>query len=130
MADDARRDDRAGRAVGNLGEREVLGAAEAAVLDQDFSGGAALAGEVRGIGRLALRAEAGGALLDRSAVDLRHTRRRRAGPRREGEDVEVSEPAVVDDRERILEHRLALGREAGDEVGAEDDFGPKLPHAL
>ena len=28
----------------------------------------------------------------------------------------------------LLEHRLGLGREAGDEVGAEDDVGPEPPH--
>ena len=44
-----------------------------------------------------LRAQTRGALLDDGARDLRHARGRRAGARREGEDVQIGEPAVVDD---------------------------------
>jgi hypothetical protein len=65
----------------------------------------------------------GGAFLDDGARQLRHAGRRRALAGREREDVQMRQPAFLDDRERILEHRLGLGRKAGDDVGAEDDVG-------
>ncbi len=58
---------------------------------------------------------------------LRHARGGRSGARGEGEDVEKREPAIVDERAGVLKHRVGLGREAGDEVGAEDDVGAKPP---
>ena len=40
-----------------------------------------------------------------------------------GKDVQVGQPALVDDAHRVGEHLLRLGREAGDEIGAEHDVG-------
>ena len=37
--------------------------------------------------------------------------------------MDEAEPAFRDEIERAGEHRLILGREAGDEIGAEDDIG-------
>jgi hypothetical protein len=50
------------------------------------------------------------------------------GRGREREDVQVRKPAVVDDVEGAGEHVLGLGREAGDDVGAEDHVGTQPPH--
>ena len=69
-------------------------------------------------------------LLDAARGDLRHARRRRARARREREDVQEGQAAVVDEPQRVGEHRLGLGREAGDQVGAEDDVRPQPPRLL
>ena len=45
-----------------------------------------------------------------------------------GKDVQEGQAAVVDEPQRVREHGLGLGREAGDQVGAEDDVGPQPPH--
>ena len=39
--------------------------------------------------------------------------------------MKMRQPAFFDERQRILEHRLRLGRKAGDQIGAEDDIGPR-----
>ena len=78
--------------------------------------------------RLALFAQAPGALLDRIARDLRHTRRRRARPRRKREDVQLRQSAFLHQIERAREHILGLGGEAGDDVGAEHDIRPRGAH--
>ncbi len=39
--------------------------------------------------------------------------------------MEMRQAAVVDERQRVFEHGLGLGREAGDQIGAEDDVGPR-----
>ena len=104
----------------DLGEGELLGPPDAAVLDQQAADATLLGGEVGGERGGALFAEAGGAFVDQPAVELRHARRGRSRPRREREDVEMGQAAFLDDRERAFGHRLGLGGEAGDEVGAED----------
>ena len=72
---------------------------------------------------LALLAQQRGAFLDQVLLELRHAFGGRAGARREGEDVQIGEAAVIDDLQRVREHLVRLGREAGDDVGAEDDAG-------
>ena len=42
----------------------------------------------------------------------------------------MGQPAFLDDLFRVLEHRVGLGREAGDDVGAEDDVGAQFAHIL
>jgi drug/metabolite transporter (DMT)-like permease len=42
-----------------------------------------------------------------------------------GEDVQPGQVAVLDQPQRVLEHRLGLGREARDDVGAEGHVGPQ-----
>jgi hypothetical protein len=59
------------------------------------------------------------------AVKLRHARRRRSRPRRERKDVQMRQPARLDQIERVVEHRFRLGRETGDEVGAERHVWPQ-----
>ena len=44
--------------------------------------------------------------------------------------MQEGEPAIVDQRQRVLEHGLALGGKAGDEVGAEHHIGAKLAYLL
>ena len=66
-------------------------------------------------------------LLHDRARHLRHARGRRALARREREDVQEGQPAVVDEAERVGEHRLGLGGEARDQVGAEHDVRPQAP---
>ena len=44
--------------------------------------------------------------------------------RREGEDVAHDDVAIVDQAQAVLGHRLGLGREAGDQVGADRDLRP------
>ena len=82
--------------------------------------------EVGGQYLFALGAEPGGAVLDVGALNLRHARGRRALARREREHVQEGQPAFVDEPQRVREHRVRLGREAGDEIGAEHDVGPQL----
>ena len=43
-------------------------------------------------------------------------------------DVQPGQAAFVDQAQRVLEHRLGLGRKAGDEVGAEHHLRPRGPH--
>ena len=47
----------------------------------------------------------------------------------------VNDGAVSDQRQAVGEHRLVLGREAGDDVGADGDVAPRLdplddPHGV
>ena len=78
--------------------------------------------------RLAFLAQPAGALFDDSALELRHPGRRRAGPWGERKHVQLRQPACIDEVERASEHLLRLGRETGDDVGAESNVGTKLPH--
>ena len=39
--------------------------------------------------------------------------------------MQMRQPAVVDEVERAREHLFRLGRKADDEIGAEDDVGPR-----
>ena len=55
--------------------------------------------------------------------DLRHPGGGRARAGAEREDVQPGQAALLDQPQRVLEHRLGLGGEAGDQVGAEDDVG-------
>src|SRR5690606_9793913 len=110
---------------GHAGYRnEALGTAGRCRLDQDALAGADKAVNMRRIGGIADRAQPRSALPDRQAVDLRHARRRRALARAEREDVQMGQPAIGDDGERVAEHLLGLGRKAGDQVGPEDDLRP------
>ena len=52
------------------------------------------------------------------------------GPRRERKDVQMGEPAFVDQVERARKHRLGLGRKARDDVGAEHHVRPQPPHLV
>ena len=108
----------------------MLGAAELAGFGQDAMPAAHLRVEVTAQPRLAFLAQPPGAVLDRLAPDLRHAHGGRAGPRRERKDVEMREPAFIDESERAREHVLGLGREPGDDVGAEDHVRPQSPHRL
>src|SRR6267154_2057329 len=80
--------------------------------------------------RRALLAQPARPFLNRAVRDLRHARSRRAGPRRIGKHMQISEPAFVDKIERASEHRFGLGREARDDVAAEYHVGPQPPHLV
>ena len=41
--------------------------------------------------------------------------------------MQMRQPAVVHEIERARKHRLGLGREAGDDIGAEHDVRPQPP---
>jgi len=68
--------------------------------------------------------------LDHFGFDLRHPRSRCAPARRIGEDMPEDDIARVDDREAVREHRLRLGRETGDQVGADGNLGSRGLDAL
>src|SRR5215472_13982553 len=106
----------------------MLGAAELTGFGQDAMPAAHLRVEMTAQCRLAFFAQPPGAVLDHLAPDLRHGRGGRAGPRREREDVEMREPACIDEIERARKHVLGLGREPGDDVAAEDDVRPQSTH--
>src|SRR5215471_5596779 len=79
---------------------EMLGAAELTGLGQDAMPAAHLRVEVTAQPRLAFLAQPPGAVLDHLALDLRHAHGGRAEPRRERKDVEMREPAFIDESER------------------------------
>src|SRR3982074_2035675 len=84
--------------------REMLVAAAVAGLDEHTSPRAHLAVEVAGESSGALGSQAPRAILDGLAPHLRHACGGRARPRREREDMQISEPARVDEVERTGEH--------------------------
>src|SRR5262249_31902162 len=106
----------------------MLGAAKLARLREHAPPRADLAVEMARERLRALRAQPPRPLLRHCPRHLRHARRRRAGPGREWEYVKIRETAVVDEVERAREHRLGLGREAGDDVGTEHDVAAQPPH--
>src|SRR5262249_12672348 len=92
---------------------EMRGAAELTGLSQDAMPAAHLRVEMTAQRRFAFFAQPPGAVLDHVAAHLRHARGGRAGPRRERKDVEMREPACIDEIERAREHVFGLGRETG-----------------
>ncbi len=110
--------------------REAGRAADAAALDQEGPRRADQRQVTRSRRRFAFDAQRGGAVLDRLAVELRHARGGRAGPHAEAEDVQVRQAGLVDKVHRAPEHRVGLGREAGDEIGAERGVGPQPAHGV
>ena len=103
--------------------REVLAVPAALRLGQHLAQRADLAIEVVAQRPFAMPSQPRGAVLDDVAGDLRHTRGRRAGPRRIWEDVETRDPALINEIEGAAEHVLGLGREPGNDVGAEHQAG-------
>src|SRR5262245_66224796 len=106
----------------------MFGAAELPGFGQDAMPAAHLRVEMTAQRRLAFLAQPASAVLDHLALDLRHARGGRAGPWREWKDVEMREPALIDESERAREHVLGLGRKPGDDVSAEDHVRPQSPH--
>src|SRR5262249_17434521 len=86
---------------------------------QDAMPAAHLRVEVTAQPRLAFLAQPPGAVLDHLALDLRHAHGGRAEPRREWKDVEMREPAFIDESERAREHVLGLGGDPGEEAAPE-----------
>src|SRR4029079_10480162 len=109
---------------------EMFRAARGFGLDKYRAQGADLFLEKRIEPLLAFRAQSAGALLDEGLRELRHAGGGCSGPRGEGEDMQISEAAFLDELERVLEHIVGLCREAGNDVGAENDVGSQLAHRL
>ena len=124
-------DDLARRACVDRSQREAFGAAEAVALDQHAL---AACRPARPDGGDAAASPAARSRAARSLTRARSSCGMRAAgvPSRglEREDVKIGQPAFLDDVERVREHRVGLGREAGDDVGAEDDIGPQRAHLL
>src|SRR6185295_14546612 len=88
--------------------RELRGAGDPAALGQHAAAGADFAVEMAAQRRLAFLAQAAGAILDHVARDLRHAGSRRTWTRREWKNMELRQPAFIDQIERAREHRLGL----------------------
>ncbi len=126
MSNDSAGNERARLYVRKVNGGEILSAASAAALGQRADVSPDLPVEmvrVRGRAGLSQPRRAGSGGVRRN---LRHSRRRRARSRGIWKGMDVGDPAFLDQRERVLEHRFGLGREAGDEVGAEHDIGPRM----
>src|SRR5256886_1960813 len=106
----------------------MLGAAEFTGFDQHLPPCANLRLEMTAQRRFAFFAQSASTRLDDVSPDLRHARGGGTGPRRERKDMEMREPACVDEIERAREHILALGRESGDDIATEHDVRPQPPH--
>src|SRR5438093_11206179 len=85
---------------------EMLGAAEFTGFDQHLPPCANLRLEMTAQRRFAFFAQSASTRLDDVSPDLRHARGGGTGPRRERKDMEMREPACVDEIERAREHIL------------------------
>ncbi len=99
--------------------RVMLAAAEARLLHQHRGRTATRDASERASARVPAARNTRRALLHQPARQLRHARCWGPVARAEGKDMEIIDAGLVDESERVpLEHRIALGREAGDEIGA------------
>ena len=114
----------------NRYRQEMLGPSLRRALDQHVACLADFGRKPRAQRRLALLAQLSRTLPHRVACDLRHARGRRAGPRGVRKHVQEGQPAFVDEIERAREHLVGLGREAGDDVGAEHDVRAQPAHLV
>src|SRR5690349_3605623 len=130
MASHHRLDDFAGLTGCDRSQREALGTAKTFAFDENRLRGSGQGCQMSGVGCIARCAQPGRAALDHVAPNLRHTCSWCAFAWAERENVEMSKATFFDDGDRILEHLIRFGREAGDDVGAEDDARPQLPHIL
>src|SRR3546814_20096880 len=71
------------------------------------------------------RGEVGGAFLDDSPAKLRHAGGRSAFAWGKGENMAIDNVALFDQAEAVLEHLLALGGKARDNVRATRRFGAR-----
>src|SRR5262245_56677318 len=85
--------------------RELLGASHLTGLDQHAAASTDLAVEMTRERHRALLPQPRGTLLDHLACDLWHAGGGRPGPRREWKDMQVCEPALIDEIERARKHR-------------------------
>src|SRR5207247_2072046 len=83
---------------------EVTRTPHATALHENFHLGTGLGIEIARKRGGTLRAQFGGPLLDHAAIDLRHTRRGRAGAAGEWKHMQVRETAIVDDAYGVGEH--------------------------
>ena len=109
---------------------ELPRASYAVALHQDLDLRARLPGEIARKCDSTFLPEVACALLDEVARYLRHALSRRAVARGEGKYVQKRQAAVVDDAQGVGEHRLGLGGEARDQIGAEDHVGTQAAHVL
>ena len=113
---------------GHLGE--LLRPPKPGPLGQDPVHHAPLRLQMRAQRRIARRPQPRRAVADRGPRDGGHPGGRRALARRIGEDMQEGQPAGGHQVDRVLEHRLGLGRKARDDVGAEDHVGAQPPCLL
>src|ERR1700679_620915 len=117
-------DDRARRGRARKFHRKVLlGAALRLGFDEYAPRITHFGAEMRAQRQRAVKPQPLRALFDGAAIELRHARRRRSRPRRKRKDMKLRQSALVDQVERAREHWLRLGREAGDDIGAEHNVG-------
>src|SRR5947209_9540200 len=103
----------------NKDRREIFGVAHSVFLDEHALMGPYQPLEPRLLPSPASLPQPPRALLHHQRRYLRHSRRRRPFLWGEGEDMSHDDVALVDEAEAVLVHLLRLGREAGDEVGAD-----------
>src|SRR6476469_3241522 len=79
---------------------------------------------------VALFTQTTGPFLDDRAVYLLHARGRRARAWREREDMQLRQPARIDQVERASKHILVFGRKARDDIRAKNHVGAQTSHLL
>src|SRR5690606_38528637 len=107
-----------------------LRAAKSLAFDQERLACADECIKVLTISRIARGTQSRRALPDDLSTHLRHAGGWRALARAERKDMQMGKLAFLDDFQGILEHLVRFGREAGDDVCAKNDVGPKLAHVL
>src|SRR5262249_48662844 len=115
---------------GKTHRHELLGASQPARFSEHATRSPDLSIEMAPQSLLTLFTQAPRAFLADGAVDLRHTRRRSAGPWRKRKDVQLRQSAFVDHFKRPVEHVLVLSGKTGDDVGAEGNVRSQSSHLL
>src|SRR5690606_12482560 len=120
--------DVAGGATRDGHQREAYGAAETLALDQHTLDAPQERIEMPVIRCLAGLAKTGRALLHHLSPHLRHARRRRPLSRAKRKNMQVRQPALLDDTQRILEHGIGLGGKTGNDIRPEHDARAQLSY--
>jgi hypothetical protein len=110
--------------------RELPGATDTGRFEQDAMEATDLRIEVRAKRLRTLLPQPAGTILHHLMRQLRHARGRRAGPRREWEDMHMGELAFLDQAEGAAEHDLGLGREPRYDVAPENNVRTQPAYAI
>src|SRR4051812_39847765 len=95
-----------------IDKREILRMRHAGVFDKHRRDLSDHAGKMCTMEPLALGTQPGSTRLDDTAIELGHTRGRRALSRRERKDMQPRDPALFGQPNGIFEHLFALGRKS------------------